>query len=257
MIAEILSSCEDRVLTLSLNRPERKNALSFAMYSALADALQAAESDDEIRAVLITGSQGCFCSGNDLQDFVDFDFDLPLAQQPVVRFMRQLAGFSKPVVAAVEGVAIGIGTTLLLHCDLVYGADTAKFQLPFVNLGATPEFGSSFLLPQLLGQAKAAELMLLGETFTAAEALAMQLLNGVESEVEVLVVARQKARQLAQQPPSALRRCKALLRSADKAKLDQLIEKEMTVFAEAIRGPEFREAVTAFMAKRPPDFSRF
>src|SRR5690606_8035770 len=157
----------ERVLTLRFNRPERKNALSLAMYAAAADALRQADTSGDVRVIVITGVGECFTSGNDLVDFMN-EPEIH-ENHPVVRFMRALQYASKPVIAAVRGPAVGIGTTLLLHCDLVYAADSARLQLPFVNLGLCPEYGASYLLPAILGHSKASELLLLGEPFTAAQ----------------------------------------------------------------------------------------
>lgn len=244
---------EQRVLTLQFNRPERKNAITRAMYSQLADALNAAAQDSEIRVALITGTEDCFTSGNDLQDFMAGG-ELN-ADNPVVQFLMALLHFPKPVVAAVSGAAVGVGTTLLLQCDLAYADTSAKFQMPFVNLGLVPEYASSFFVPRLVGQARAAELLLLGEAFNAEQAAAMGIINGVEADP--VAKARAQALRLADQPPAAVRTTKALLRKPLLDKAEAVMRTEFAAFATGLAGPEFKEAATAFFEKRKPDFSSF
>ena len=246
---------QERILTISFNRPERKNALSLAMYAAAAEALREADKDDDIRVIIITGAGENFTSGNDLHDFMN----APEIHEehPVVRFMRALQHSSKPVVAAVRGAAVGIGSTLLLHCDLVYLADNARLQLPFVNLGLCPEYAASFLLPALIGQVKAAELLLLGEAFDAAQALQMNLANAVVADTELDSIVYAKALRLAQQPPAAVRRSKALLKKSQRDAVDAAMLAEFAGFVDGLASEECKEAVTAFFEKRLPDFSRF
>ncbi len=243
------------VATLEIARPEKKNALTLAMYQALADALLAAQAAPEVRAVLITGQPGIFTSGNDIEDFVQRP---PLDQSsPVFQFMRALMGCEKPVVAAVTGAAVGIGCTLLLHCDFVYVSDEARLAMPFVSLGLVPEFGASLLLPQLMGQRKAAEKLLLGDAFSTAEALECGLANAVLAPNEVLPYARRVAERFNQLPPEAVRLSKRLIRQAQGEALPQAMSREGELFAQRLRSPEAQEAFQAFFQKRKPDYSRF
>lgn len=246
---------DHRVLTLSLNRPERKNALSLAMYSALAELINTANQDAAIRVIVLTGTDEFFTSGNDLVDFMN-EPDIHPAH-PVVRFIDALRNSVKPVVAVVRGHAVGIGTTLLLHCDLVYAAEDARLQLPFVNLGLCPEYASSYLVPRLVGQQKAAELFLLGEPFSGAEAAAMGLVTRAVPWDELSAYAQEKIQRLAKQPPAAVKRSKALLRAATHALVDSALQAEYRGFAEGLASEECKESITAFFEKRAPDFSRF
>lgn len=243
------------VLRLGLNRPEKKNALTREMYSVLADALERGRSDLAVRVVLMHGVEGCFTSGNDLKDFLAN----PATDEssPVVKFLHRICEFPKPIVAAVSGLAIGIGTTLLLHCDLVYAGEDARFQMPFVNLGLCPEGGSSFLLPRLAGYHKAAELLLLGESFTAKEAREIGLVNRVVGASEVLSRGSEAAARLAALPPGAVGVTKALLKQGTQGETRRVMDEELELFGERLRSPEAKEAVTAFFEKRKPDFSKF
>ena len=254
-IPQVVSQLQDRILTLSLNRPERKNALSLAMYSALAELISAADSDAQIRVIVLTGTDEFFTSGNDLMDFMNEPHIHD--NHPVVRFINALRHCSKPVVAIVRGHAIGIGTTLLLHCDLAYVAEDARMQLPFVNLGLCPEYASSYLVPRVLGQQQAAELFLLGEAFSGAEAANLGLVTKALPSNTLTEYAFAKIQRLAQQPPAAVRRTKALLRAATQSSIDQSLQAEYAGFAEGLASEECKESVTAFFEKRAPDFSRF
>lgn len=246
-------SIQDAVMCLRICRPERKNALNMAMYSRLADAIEQASSDASVRVVCLLGSDGCFTAGNDLADFSALEaFD---ANMPTLRFMRALASCPKPVVVAVEGVAVGIGTTLLLHCDLVYAAANARFSMPFVNLGLCPEYASSYLLPRLAGYARAAEWLLLGEAFDAEEALRGGLINSIVDKPEQKAL--EQCLKLALQPPEAVRQAKKLLKAGIASPVDEAMEAELQQFAKGLAGPEFKEAVSAFFAKRSPDYSQF
>lgn len=246
------------VCTIEIARPEKKNALTMAMYSAMAEALSAATKDNAVRAVLITGQPGIFTSGNDLEDFMQRP---PSADNgmdsPVFAFMRALLGCDKPVVVAVTGAAIGIGTTMLLHCDFVYAADTARFAMPFTSLGLVSEFASSMLVPLTMGHVKAAEKLLLGEPFTAAEAAELRIINAVLSPDEVLPHARRIAERFNALPPGAVRDTKKLMRKAERERVMSLIKEEGAVFGERLRSPEAKEAFSAFFEKRKPDFSKF
>lgn len=243
------------VLTIEIARPEKKNALTAAMYQAMADALAGAAVAPEVRAVLITGQPGVFTSGNDLEDFLQ----RPPAgdDSPVARFMRALLDCDKPVVAAVTGAAIGVGTTMLLHCDLVYVSDEARLAMPFVGLGLVPEYASSLLIPRLMGQARAAEKLLLGDPFSGAEAVEFGLANAVLPAAEVVNHARRMAERFNALPPAAVRDTKRLLRAPLRDAVDAAMRAEGEIFGQRLRSPEAREAFQAFFEKRKPDFSRF
>ena len=239
---------ERGLLTLRLNRPDKKNALTRAMYSHLAEALQLADSDPEINAVLITGSAECFTAGNDIADFIQqppSNLD-----SPVFQFMLTLLECRKPVIAAVAGAAVGIGTTMLLHCDLVYVSRDARLRMPFVNLGLCPEFGSSLLLPRLLGHAKAAELLLLGEGFSGEQAaqwgIATQALGSGE---EALAKAREMALRFESLPSQAVRISKQLMKAPDREQLRKVIEEESAQFTQRLRSPEAIAALTGFIKR--------
>jgi len=239
---------ERGLLTLRLNRPDKKNALTRAMYSDMAQALKQADVDPEINAVLITGSSECFTAGNDIADFLQqppSNLD-----SPVFQFMLTLLECRKPVIAAVAGAAVGIGTTLLLHCDLVYVSRDARLRMPFVNLGLCPEFGSSLILPRLLGPAKAAELLLLGEGFTGEQAaqwgIATQALGSGE---EALAKAREMALRFESLPPEAVRISKQLMKAPDREQLRKAIEEEGALFIQRLRSPEAIAALTGFIKR--------
>jgi enoyl-CoA hydratase/carnithine racemase len=239
---------ERGVLTLRLNRPEKKNALTRAMYTHLAEALKQADSDPEISAVLITGSAECFTAGNDIADFIQQppgNLD-----SPVFHFMLNLLECRKPVIAAVAGAAVGIGTTMLLHCDLVYVSTDARLRMPFVNLGLCPEFGSSLILPRLLGHAKAAELLLLGEGFSGEQAaewgIATEALGSGEA---TLAKAREMALRFESLPPEAVRISKQLMKAPDRELLRKVIEEEGALFTQRLRSPEALAALTGFIKR--------
>ena len=247
------------VATIEIARPEKKNALTIAMYQAMADAINAAKADAAVRALLITGQPGIFTSGNDLEDFMQRPPGSGSGAEasPVSQFMRALIDCDKPVVAAVTGAAIGIGTTMLLHCDLVYVSDEARLAMPFVGLGLVPEFGSSLLLPQRIGQARAAEKLLLGAPFTGAEAVELGLANAVLPAGEVATHARRVAERFNALPPGAVRETKRLLRAPQAEATFMAIRTEGELFAARLRSPEAMEAFQAFFQKRRPDFSKF
>jgi enoyl-CoA hydratase/carnithine racemase len=251
----IQTQLQDRVLTIRLNRADKKNALTQAMYSAMADALKEAETNNEVRVVLFAGAPDAFSAGNDLQDFLK---NPPKGEDaPVARFMRTLAAFPKPAVAAVSGVAVGIGVTLMLHCDLVYVGQNARLQMPFVNIGICPEFASTYVLPRLMGHVRAAELTMLGEFFNGAKAVEYGLANAVLPDAELEAHALERARKLAQQPPNALRVTKRLLKRWSLETVVEAIQHEADHFIPMLGQPEALEAMGAFMQKRKPDFSRF
>jgi len=237
---------ERGLLTLRLNRPDKKNALTRAMYSHLAEALQQADGDPEINAVLIAGSTECFTAGNDIADFIQ---EPPSnLDSPVFQFMLNLHECRKPVIAAVAGAAVGIGTTLLLHCDLVYISRDAKLRMPFVNLGLCPEFGSSLILPRLLGQAKAAELLLLGEGFSGEQAAAWGIATqALESGEAALAKAREMALRFESLPQEAVRISKQLMKAPDREQMRKVIEAEGALFTERLRSPEAVAALSGFI----------
>jgi enoyl-CoA hydratase/carnithine racemase len=247
------------VATIEIARPEKKNALTVAMYQAMADALHAAQADAAVRAVLITGQPGIFTSGNDIDDFMNRPpaggIDNP--DSPVVLFMKALHGCEKPVIAAVTGAAIGIGTTLLLHCDLVYVSDEARLAMPFVSLGLVPEFASSLIVPRLMGHVRAAEKLLLGDPFTGADAVEFGIANAVLPAAEVVNHARRVAERFNQLPPGAVRETKQLMRAPATAAVMDVIAAENRQFAARLTSPEAREAFMAFFQKRKPDFTQF
>ena len=249
------------VATIEIARPEKKNALTQAMYSAMADALVAAQADPAVRAVLITGQPGCFTSGNDLEDFMQRPPTMPAGEgapvSPVSRFMHTLLDFEKPVIAAVTGAAVGIGTTMLLHCDLVYVSDEARLAMPFVSLGLVPEYASSLLIPALIGHVKAAEKLMLGEPFTGSDAVDCGIANAVLPAAEVASHARRMAERFNALPPSAVRETKKLMREPLKARLREAMATENALFAQRLRSPEASEAFQAFFQKRRPDFTKF
>jgi enoyl-CoA hydratase/carnithine racemase len=247
------------VATIEIARPEKKNALTIAMYRAMADAINAAKADGAVRAVLITGQPGIFTSGNDIEDFMSRPPGGSSDGQdsPVFLFMRALIECDKPVIAAVTGAAIGIGTTMLLHCDFAYVSDEARLAMPFVSLGLVPEFASSLLLPQLMGQARAAEKLLLGDPFTGADAVEYGLANAVLPAGEVVNHARRIAERFNGLPPGAVRDAKKLLRGPQAEAILKTIRSEGELFAARLRSPEAMEAFQAFFQKRKPDFSKF
>jgi enoyl-CoA hydratase/carnithine racemase len=257
---DILTTKSNGILTIEFNRPERKNAITSAMYQAMADALLDADNDPAVRAILLTGKPEIFTAGNDLDDFLKNSAPIPgmpADSRPVFQFMRALHGCGKPVVAAVAGAAIGIGTTMLMHCDLVYAADNAKFSLPFSQLGLCPEFASSLLLPQLAGYPRAAEKLLLGEAFLAQEALEMGLVSKVLPAAELLPFAQQQAAKLVALPAASIRTTKALMKRPRAEAIQAALAAENERFAAMLLGPEAKEAFTAFFEKRKPDFSKF
>ena len=245
---------EAGILTIAFNRPDRKNAITGAMYQAMADAIKAAQGDAEVRVIVIAGLPQIFTAGNDLEDFMKHP--PTLTESPVFQFMMQMVHATKPVIAAVSGAAVGIGTTLLLHCDLVYAADNAKFSMPFSQLGLCPEFGSSLLLQQGAGFRRAAEKLLLGEAFLADEACEMGLVNRVLPAAELAAFVRAQAGKLAALPASSLQATKRLMKADQRAALETRITEENAAFSAMLRAPAAKEAFAAFFEKRRPDFSK-
>lgn len=253
MTEQVKAGLSNGVLSIQINRPEKKNALTAAMYEVMANDMTGAQSDDNVRVILLTGAEDCFTAGNDIADFMGSpQFN---EESPVSRFLAILAAAEKPMVAAIKGDAVGVGTTMLLHFDLVYAGNSAKFHLPFVNLALVPEAGSTLLLPWLAGYQKAAELMLLGEPFGAEEAKEIGLVNAVMEDSAVDGFALEKAQALAAKPPRALRRTRALLK-ATRHMLPDVMAAEGKAFAEGLNSAEAQEAMLAFMERRAPDFSK-
>ncbi len=247
-MSDILTSSDAGVMTITLNRVEKKNAITSAMYTAMADALQSAADDTDIRVIVFQGQETFFCAGNDIGDFLNHP---PTAgDAPVYRFLKTISTFPKPLVAAVCGVAVGVGTTLLLHCELVYAGDNAAFSLPFANLGLCPEAASSLLAPQMFGYHRAAEVLLLGEPFKADAALAMGLVNRVVPAAEANAMAQAQARKLATKPMSSLLEIKRLMKKGQAANVAQQMADEGVSFARMLQEPAAKEAFTAFMEKR-------
>jgi enoyl-CoA hydratase/carnithine racemase len=237
-----------------MNRPEKKNAFNRAMYREIAESLIRADYDPAVRVVLLTGTEECFTSGNDLGDFRNQSVCEKRPRNPII---DAVTGTKKPLIAAVTGVAVGVGTTILLHCDLVYTGRSARFQLPFVRLGLCPELGSTLLLPLLMGHQRASELLLLGNMFDAETARQVGIVNAVYEDGDVLEMAHEKARELAALPPASVRLTKELLKRSRKHALTDAIEEEIAHFNERLRSPEATEAFKAFAEGRKPDFSQF
>ena len=254
--ANVIVEVEDRIALVRVNRPEKKNALTDAIYRALGDAIAAADTDDGVRVLVLTGTGDSFSAGNDMVDFLNQKGTFETTG--ACYFMRKLYDFRKPAVAAVNGLAIGIGTTLLLHCDFAYAGESASFKMPFVGIGIAPEFCSSYLLPAMLGHRRAAELLYTSDKFDAKKALECGLVNAVVPDAQLLEHTLAQARRLAEQPPAALRTCKRLLREGLHQPAMAAFDREVAELNRMIRGnPEATEAMTAFMQKRKPDFSKF
>lgn len=241
----ILTGVADGILRIQINRPEKKNALTVAMYAELAAALDRAAADPAVRVVLIHGHRQVFSSGNDLADFMN---QRPAGEDaPVLRFLRAISGAAKPIVAAVNGPAVGIGATMLLHCDLVYAGEAARFHLPFVNLGLVPEAGSTLLLPAAAGYRRAAELLLLGEPFSAVQAQQDGIVTHVVADSETVDAATQAARRLAGKPPAAVRLTKQLMKQPTAEAVAKQIQDEAQQFETQLRSPEAAEAFKALL----------
>jgi enoyl-CoA hydratase/carnithine racemase len=243
------------VRVIALNRPEKKNALTRQMYDVLVGVLKTADADRNVRVVCLTGSGDAFTAGNDI---ADFQSGPPPVSDEVGPggFIAAVAGMEKPVIAAVNGLAVGIGTTILLHCDLVYAAAGARFQLPFVNLGIVPEAGSTTILPEMLGRHRAAELLFFGEPFDAATAERWGLVNALCPEAELMDRVFARAEALAAKPARVVRLVKRLLTTPASSVRDRADE-ELRLLAEQLEAPEAKEAMQAFLERRRPDFSPF
>jgi len=244
----ILTQVDAGVLTVTFNRPSKKNAFTHEMYSALTEALAAGAAHAEVKVVLLTGAGGAFTAGNDLADFLEHP---PTGEaSPVFQFLRTLAGYAKPVVAAVQGAAVGIGTTLLLHCDDVVVSDNARFSLPFVNLGLCPEGGASVLLPLAAGMPLASELLLLGEPFDAATALRARIASVIAPDASLHATARARALKYASRPAASLAATKALVREPTRAQVEAALSREGAVFMERLQSPEAKAAFAAFLQRK-------
>jgi len=240
-----LITLDNRILRIQLNRPAKKNALTPAMYDALREAIERADADADIRVITLSGSGDSFCAGNDLHAFLDD----PGSDAPA-RFIKSIAGARTPIVAAVNGVAVGVGLTMLLHCDLVYAAEDARFNFAFIDLGLLPEAASSYLLPRMMGYSRAAELLMLGEAFTAEKARACGIVTQVTAAAELDALAQSKAAQLAAKPAEALRQTKWLLRRGNAKAVEETMEIELNMIAERLVSDETRAIMQAFFARR-------
>lgn len=255
MAENIIVDVVDRIMRIRMHRPEKKNALTRDMYSAVTTALVEADSSEKVRTIVLSGTDDCFTAGNDLADFLnDPQFS---EESPVVRFVRQLPLVKKPMIAAVNGIAVGIGTTVLLHCDLVFAGVRAQFQVPFVNLGLVPEAASSLLFPLLMGHQRACELLLLGDVFDSEKAYELGLINQVCDDGATLQTAMDAAMRLAAKPPAAVVAAKWLMKKHQAEFVQAAISAEGEQFASRLHSPEAKEAFRAFLEKREPDFSNF
>ncbi|NBU42747.1 MAG: enoyl-CoA hydratase [Betaproteobacteria bacterium] len=252
-MSDVLQQVESGVMTLTLNRLDKKNSFTAAMYAELAEALRGAADDAAVRVVLFQGHETIFSAGNDIGDFLNKPPSTP--DSPVFRFLNTIATFPKPLLAAVCGPAVGIGTTMLLHCDLVYAGDNAMFSMPFVNLGLCPEAASSLLVPRLMGYQRAAEVLLMGDPFMAEAALEVGLVNRVVPPTEANALAQQQARRLATKPLSSVIETKRLLKASTTPAVLERMREEGAIFGRMLQEPAAKEAFSAFLDKRKPDFS--
>jgi enoyl-CoA hydratase/carnithine racemase len=255
-MGQINTELHEDVLRITIDRPEKKNALTMAMYTALADAVEQGDANPEVRVMMLHGNGDSFTAGNDLQDFMANPWtgtEVP----PAVRFMMAVANATKPVIAAVQGSAVGIGVTILLHCDLVYAAEDAKLVMPFVNLGIVPEAGSTVLVPLMIGHRRAAELFMLSAPMSAQRAYELGFVNAVVPVDKVMDTALAAAQMLAEKPLAALRATKAMMKKPWAADVERAMHEELEVLAERLKSPECREALMAFLQKRKPDFKQF
>ena len=251
---DIITEHSGSVLRVELNRPTKRNAMTSGMYVKLADVFNDAAKDERTRVVLWHGAGDSFCAGNDVEDFLK---NPPGAgESPQARLMNALLDFDKPLIAAVQGAAIGGGTTMLTHCDFVYAGESAKFQMPFVNLAVVPEFGSSFSVPARIGHLRAAELILLGLSFDAQRASNLGLVTQVVPDQNLLAIATETARQLAVKPAGALQASKRLMKRSFREQIEAAMKAENEEFSAQVRSEDAKEALTAFLEKRAPDFGR-
>ncbi len=258
MTQEVLTHLSGGIFTIQMNRPEKKNAITRNMYNLLAEGLQTADKDDAARVVVLCGTGGVFSSGNDIGDFQVRARNKADSPPPTtVDFFEAVLSLRKPLIAAVQGYAIGIGTTMLLHCDMVYAGKNAMFSLPFVNLGLCPEFGSSYVLPAMAGHHKAAELFLLGERFSPEEAQSVGIVNRIFDDDKLMDEVMAIAAKLAAKSPAALMATKQLMKANAARTVRHAIEEDGAMFAKLLSGAEAQEAFLAFAEKRAPDFSKF
>ena len=254
-MSNVTTAREGPILRITFDRADKKNALTAAMYAALTAALREGDADPSVRAIVVDGAGDAFTAGNDLQDFLA---NPPRDERaPVLEFLYKLGAIEKPLIAAVQGVAVGVGTTMLLHCDFVYATEKTRFVLPFVNLGLVPEAASSYLLPLLAGYQRASELLLLGEPFDAATAREIGLVNAIVAPEALLETALATARKIAARPAASVRATKALMRRWHDANVQAALREEVREFVARLESPEAKEAFTAFFEKRKPDFSKF
>jgi enoyl-CoA hydratase/carnithine racemase len=255
-MSNVQCKLDGAVQCITINRPEKKNALTVEMYNALADAVERAEADPAVRVLLLHATGDSFTAGNDVVDFLQKPWsgqDIP----PAVRFMYAVARAKKPVVAAVQGLAVGIGVTILLHCELVYAAEGAKLIMPFIDLGIVPEAASTVLLPALMGHQRAAELLMLCNPLNAQDAYELGLVNAMVPPEALFSTATQAAMRLAEKPAAALLACKRLMKQANQAEVNRALREEVMEIKVRLDSPETKEALTAFVEKRKPDFSKF
>ena len=253
--SHILTTLNDGVFTISFNRPDKKNALTLEMYNSLTECLSNADKDPQVRVIVLTAEGDAFTAGNDLYDFMNnppTDMD-----SPVIRFLRTLVDMTKPIIAGVNGMAIGVGTTMLLHCDLVYLSEKAFLKLPFVDLGLVPEAASSYIMPRMMGLPKATEYLMLGDRIPAQEAAETGLCTRVFPHDTLMQEVQQRASVLAKKPPSSVRATKDLLHKGWKEEMKRALYEEGELVLEMVRAPEALEAFSAFFEKRKPDFSQF
>jgi enoyl-CoA hydratase/carnithine racemase len=253
-VSDIVSERSGSILRIQFNRPAKKNAMTFAMYIEMADLLNTAANDDGVRVVLWHGAGDSFCAGNDLEDFLKNP--MGPGDSPQSRLINALISFSKPIVVAVQGAAIGGGTTMLTHCDFVYAGESAKFQMPFINLALVPEFGTSYSIPARIGYLQAAELIQLGLPFGAQRAAEFGLVTRVVPDQNLLATATETAQKLTEKPADALQACKKLMRLPVRAELEQAAKLENEEYSVRLRSADTKEAISAFFEKRKPNFNR-
>jgi len=253
-MTDIVAEHSGSILRVQFNRPSKKNAMTFAMYDTMADLLNNAAKDDSVRVVLWHGAGDSFCAGNDLEDFLKNP--MGPGDSPQSHLIEALINFYKPIVAAVQGFAIGGGTTMLTHCDFVYAGESAKFQMPFINLALVPEFGTTYSLPARTGYLRAAELIQLGQLFDAKHAMELGLVTQVVPDEKLLATATATALKLEEKPADALQACKRLMKNPWREQLVEAAKAENKEFSTRLRSADTKEALTAFFEKRPPDFTR-
>jgi enoyl-CoA hydratase/carnithine racemase len=253
-MSDINTERSGSILRVQFNRPAKKNAMTAVMYITMADLINNAAKDDSVRVVLWHGAGDAFCAGNDLEDFLKNP--MGPGDSPQFRLINALTNFDKPIVAAVQGAAIGGGTTMLTHCDFVYAGESAKFQMPFINLALVPEFGASYSIPARIGYLRAAELIQLGKPFDAKRAVELGLATQVVPDTELLATATATAQKLAEKPAEALQACKRLMRQSTREYLQRAERAEIEIFSAQLRSSDAKEAFSAFLEKRAPDFTR-